>query len=462
MTTIGTQAMEPKAPAPAYERFRSLLDGLIDAAVIVDKDLKPLAWNTAYMQTVGLRPRKFQKMAGEPGRRCRDLLELDVCDSSCLAAKVFKTQRSVRMDELSGASKVAEADQAEPSEDNQKKTLIVSAVPLHDHEGRVVAVLEVYRDVTAEARIQERYKYLLDQERRRAEILEEQVKERTAELSKSLEQLRATRAQLVQSEKLSSLGQLVAGIAHEINNPINFIYGNTDFLNTYVKQFMQLIDLLGELDLSAADKAKVAEAKSAIDYDYLVEDTGKLLVSIRNGAERATNIIRDLRAFIHGGAGEQRAPVNLTRCLETTLNLVQHEARGRINVERRYPEDLPQVLANESQLNQVFMNLIVNAIQAIRTKGTITLAIERRDKGLAVDVSDDGVGISEEQQLKVFDPFFTTKPVGQGTGLGLSISYSIVDAHGGRLSVKSQIGKGATFTVWLPESIIVTSGAPNS
>ncbi len=445
---VSERAPKDESKQP-YGEYRALLDGLTDAAVIVDPSLRPLAWNAPYMQTVGLRARRFGKVAAEPGTRCCDLFELEVCESSCLAKRVLETGRSLRMDELRGSSKVREADAGEPEE----STLIVSAVPVHNDAGEVAAVLEMYRDVTAEARIQTRYKYLLDQERRRAEILEEQVKERTAELRKSLEELQATRAQLVQSEKLSSLGQLVAGIAHEINNPINFIYGNTDFLRSYVESFQAIVTFMDELSLPDAVARRLAEKKEELDYDYLVEDTRKLLNSIRNGAERATAIIRDLRAFIHGGS-EQRAPVQLAKCIETTLNLVVHQTRGRIEIERNYGDSL-LILGNEGQLNQVFMNLIVNAIQAIKAEGRIVITMGRREAGLAIDITDNGVGISEAAQLKVFDPFFTTKPVGQGTGLGLSISYSIVDAHGGRLSVKSAPGEGSTFTVWLPESIIM-------
>ncbi len=434
------------------ERFRALLDGIIDAAVIVDKDLRPLAWNNAYVLAVGLRAKRFGKVVSEPATRCRDLFELEVCASKCLAARVFGNRRATRMDEIRGRSKHAEATGDKASE---QQTLIVNTVPLHDDDGATIAVLEIYRDVTAEARIQERYKVLLEKERDRAEILEEQVRERTAELRESLEQLQATRQQLIQTEKLSSLGQLVAGIAHEINNPINFIYGNTDFLRAYVDTFLKLLRLYEEFELTAADRDKLAEKKKELDFDYVVEDTGKLLSSIRNGAERAAAIVRDLRSFIHRRSTE-RAPVSLHHCIETTLGLVVHETRARITLNKMFAPDLPRILGHEGQLCQVLMNLIMNAIQAIKDKGEITIRTRRTSDGVCVDVSDTGIGISEADQLKVFDPFFTTKPVGQGTGLGLSISYSIVDGHGGRLSVQSQLGKGTTFTMWLPQSCVIT------
>ncbi len=271
------------------------------------------------------------------------------------------------------------------------------------------------------------------------------------ELDRSAEELRAARDQLIRAEKLSSIGQLVAGIAHEINNPINFIYGNVEFLRTYVGKLLELVRALDDMVDDPAKRRRIEELKRAMEYDYLVEDTAKLLDAMHHGAERATGIIKDLRAFIHGGSA-QREPVALARCLDTTLSLVTHETRGRIEVVKRY-EPVPPVIGNEGQLDQVFMNLVVNAIQAIPGEGTITIVLEPRDGGVAVDVIDDGVGIAEADQLRIFDPFFTTKPVGEGTGLGLSISYSVVDAHGGRLTVRSAPGEGSTFTVWLPAGV---------
>jgi two-component system, NtrC family, sensor kinase len=420
------------------EGYRTLVDGLSDAAVIVNRDLRPLVWNNAYAESVGVRGRRFAVLVDEQNRQCHDLFELECCKNDCLARRCFDGGRSVRVHELHGKSKETA---------NDPKTLIVSAIPLRDGD-EVVAVLEIYRDVTAEARVQERFKILLERERERAKTLEQLVKERTAELERSLEELRATRAQLVQSEKLSSLGQLVAGIAHEINNPINFIYGNLDFLESYVQSFKRLIAVAGESQLSPEDRRRFDELKEEVELDYIDKDCQRLLGSIRSGAERASQIVRDLRTFIHGGRG-QMEPVRVTQCVETTLNLLTHETKDRITVTRDYAPELPLVLGNEGQLSQVFMNLLINAVQAIEGAGTVSVRLRKHDGGVLAEVQDTGKGISDEDQLKVFDPFFTTKAVGEGTGLGLSISYSIVDGHGGRISVQSKVGEGSTFRVWL-------------
>ncbi len=434
-----------------YGRYLALVQGLVDAAVVVDHELRPLAWNAAYAQAVGVRGRRLAKLISAPGIRCHNLFDLEVCNESCLVSRCFATKRFVRMDEIHGGSRIVARpdDSALGAKTAARGTYIVTAVPLTDEAGEVLAVLEIYRDVTAEVRIQERYKAMIEQERHRTSDLAREVQARTAELERSLAELRATRMQLIHSEKLSSLGQLVAGIAHEINNPINFIYGNTDFLRSYVGKYLELIHTLETMICHPEHRRRIDELKEQIEFDYMVEDTEKLVSSIRSGAERAAGIIRDLRSFIHGGS-DRREEVDLEHCLETTLNLVSHQARGRIKIVREYARGLPPVLANEGQLNQVFMNLIMNAIHAIVAKGTITVRLAAGDGGVIVQVSDDGVGISEADQLKIFDPFFTTKPVGQGVGLGLSISYSVVDAHGGKLSVESRPGCGATFSVWLP------------
>lgn len=423
------------------EQLTSLLDGLIDAALIVDKDLRPVAWNSAYIQAAGLRPRAFERKVREEGVCCHQLFRLEVCEKECLAARAFSARRSVRLNEIRGGAGNGR---------EKESRLIVSSIPLEDRNGEIIAALEIYRDVSAEARIQERYKLLLEQERRRSVMLEDQVRQRTAELERSLEVLQETRAQLVQTEKLSSLGQLVAGLAHEINNPINFIYGNLDFLKQDVETYKRVVSAYESLALDASEHEIIESVKRETDFAYVSEDLDTLMHAIRSGVERAAGIVRDLRAFVHPGTHE-RAPVNVIEVVEATINLVKHQLRDRIVVVRSYSEALPLVTGNHGQLGQVFMNLIMNAIQAIPEgrKGNIWITVHPDGDGLAVDVRDDGIGIAEVNLPRVFDPFFTTKPVGKGTGLGLSISYSIINAHGGRISVTSQLGRGTTFCVWL-------------
>ena len=421
---------------------QEVLDQLTDAAIVVDNELRPVAWNARYLQQVGLRQQQFQRRL-KTGLRCCDLLRLELCETNCLAAQVRQQRRPQRVDEIEGWVESAPED---------KMTFIVNASPVYDDQGVIVGTLEIYRDVTAEARIQSRYKALLDTERRRAEVLEEEVRNRTRDLEASVIELKSTRAQLIQAEKLSSLGQLVAGVAHEINNPTSFIYGNIKFLTEHVQALLKIVDFAqapGTIDQAMVDAWNELLANTEIDY--VRDDVFKVIAAMTTGAERVASIVRDLRRYVHKGASDGMAPTDVVRCLDTSLGLLKLELRGLHKVEQSYEPNPPQVLANEGQLSQVFVNLIVNAIHAVRGRdGVIKVVLTCRDGGVCVEISDNGVGIPEANLLKVFDPFFTTKPVGEGTGMGLAIAHSIVDSHKGTIKVRSEVGVGTTFTVWIP------------
>jgi two-component system NtrC family sensor kinase len=325
--------------------------------------------------------------------------------------------------------------------DGEEMTVIVSAVPLGDY------IVETYRDVTAEMRIQRRLKVLLDRERRAKTNLEEMVEERTNEL-------RQAQAHLVLQEKMSTLGRLVAGMAHELNNPINFVYGNVDFLAQYMEDLLTMVRAVDQAaDLPPRVRAELDAIKLRIEFDYMVEDSHKLLRSIRNGAERTAAIVRDLKNFSRTGAGDM-VETDVIAGIETTLNLISPLHKGRITVERAYEPGLPKLVCNAGHINQVFMNILTNAAQAIHGPGTIRIAVESGEAGevgvLRVAISDTGEGIRPDVLERITDPFFTTKGVGEGTGLGLWISDSIVRAHGGVLHCDSKVGLGSTFTVTLP------------
>ncbi|HZX26183.1 MAG TPA: ATP-binding protein [Telluria sp.] len=282
--------------------------------------------------------------------------------------------------------------------------------------------------------------------------LEQRVGERTAaleaanaELSGTLAELKAAQGQLVQSEKMASLGQLVAGVAHELNNPIGFIYANFPHLEEYTNELLALIDALRALPLDPAQKALVEEKIRAMDLDFIKEDTVKIIRSGKSGAARIKEIVSSLRSFSRLDEAELKS-VRLEDGIDDTLALLQHQIRNRIAVRKDYRLNEP-VLCFAGQINQVFMNVIHNAIQAMDAGGTLDIATWRDGDFACVSVSDSGKGIAPEVLGKIFDPFFTTKKVGEGTGLGLSISYGIVEKHGGRIDVRSAPGKGATFTI---------------
>lgn len=286
--------------------------------------------------------------------------------------------------------------------------------------------------------------------------LELKVKERTEQLEKSNEalqkayqDLQGAQQHLIQSEKMASLGQLVAGIAHEIKNPLNFIYGNTGFLSKYVGSLKSLIAALEHLpSIDMADHRKIQTLKGEMDYDFLIQDLDTLVANFAEGAQRINNIVKDLRTFSRMDA-EQLSDIDLHASIDVALNLLANQYRGRIQIHREYAH-IPHIQGYEGKLNQVFMNLLSNAIQAVEKEGDIWIRTSTGNGQVKIQIQDNGIGIPRNHLHKIFEPFFTTKGVGQGTGLGLSISYGIVQQHEGRIVAESTPGQGSTFTVILP------------
>ena len=268
--------------------------------------------------------------------------------------------------------------------------------------------------------------------------LEQQVKDRTKELEAAYSELKSTQAMMVHSEKMKSLGELVAGITHEINNPVNFIYGNLIHLKNYTSDMMSVIDAYTEFesDLSEEHKEKIKALKDNIDLEFLKEDLPELIRSCQEGTERTKNIVLDLKNF----SRLEEAVINnvdLPKEIDTTLNIL-------------YQENLPHVEAYGGQLNQVFMNILDNAAFAIQEKGDVWIRLKSDGKNAIIEFEDNGCGMDETTRKKVFDPFFTTKEVGQGTGLGMAISYKVIKNHKGNIALESEPDKGSKFTITLP------------
>jgi len=258
--------------------------------------------------------------------------------------------------------------------------------------------------------------------------------------------------QLMQSEKLASIGQLAAGVAHEINNPIGYVYSNLGTLEKYVQDTFDLLDLYEQAETSITDpetRAKLKVAKEKVDIAFLKQDLHALMSESKDGITRVKNIVQNLKDFSHVDITEEWHYANLHTGIDSTLNIVNNEIKYKAEVIKKYG-DIPEVECLSSQLNQVFMNILVNASHAIEARGTITISTGQRGDEVWVEFSDTGKGIAPEHLQKIFDPFFTTKPVGKGTGLGLSLSYGIIQKHHGRIEVSSEPGKGSTFRIWLP------------
>ena len=281
--------------------------------------------------------------------------------------------------------------------------------------------------------------------------LEQQVKDRTKELEVAYSELKSTQAMMVHSEKMKSLGELVAGITHEINNPVNFIYGNLIHLKNYTADLLSIIEQYGEFegDLSEEHKQKIQEIKDDIDLEFLKDDLPELIRSCQEGTERTKNIVLDLKNF----SRLEEAVINnvdLPREIDTTLNILHNKIKNKITVHKEYQENLPHVEGFGGQLNQVFMNILDNAAFAIKEKGDIWIRLNSDENNAIIEFEDNGCGMDEKTVKKVFDPFFTTKEVGQGTGLGMAISYKVIKNHNGSINIESKQGEGTKFTIILP------------
>lgn len=283
--------------------------------------------------------------------------------------------------------------------------------------------------------------------------LMEEALHRTGEEQRSLiEKLKETQAQLLQSEKMASIGQLAAGVAHEINNPIGFVSSNMKSLQTYVDKLLQVIsqqeNLLQGDEVSAELKKQAQQLIIDMDLSYLRDDVVDLITESLDGLKRVKDIVQSLKDFSHVGESDWQM-VDLIKGLESTITIANNELKYKTVIEKHYGE-LPLVKGLASQLNQVFMNLLVNAAHSIAERGVISIYTECKEDWVYIRIQDTGCGIPSENLSRIFDPFFTTKPIGSGTGLGLSLSYGIVQKHNGHIEVQSEVGVGTSFTVCLP------------
>jgi two-component system NtrC family sensor kinase len=469
----------------AQKVLAQIIDSSPVPTFVIDRDHLITHWNRACEQVLGIPAtdmvgtRRQQKVFYDRERPTMADLIVDGGMEQAISA-LYANKRLTRSQLIPGAY---EAEDFFPQFSERGRWLYFVAAPLNDAEGRLTGAVETLQDFTerriAESALIASKRELENLAATRAEQLREATREleadvarreqAEAELTRQIDELSAlhgdlkqAQQQLVQSEKLASIGQLAAGVAHEINNPIGFVQSNLGSLERYFEHIMKLLEgyregeaLLGEAFRNHPEGAalieRIKKLKEDAELDYLKDDIPELLQESRDGIVRVKKIVADLKDFSRVDTRNEWEWADLRVGLDSTLNVVHNEIKYRADVVRDYGE-LPQIRCLPSQLNQVFMNLLVNAAQATPegAHGTITIRCGTRAGGVWVEVADTGSGIPEENLKRIFDPFFTTKPIGKGTGLGLSLSYGIVQKHGGHIEVASTLGAGTRFRILLP------------
>ena len=364
---------------------------------------------------------------------------------SDLAAKYFADEKQV-MD--SGQSLFDYEELVEDQDTGELGWTVTTKVLLRDEQGAVNGIVGIGYDVTQRKQMEARL-------RERTQALE--VANATLEAEKEqqrilIRKLSDMQGQLLQSEKMASIGQLAAGVAHEINNPLAFISANFGALERDARDILRLINAFEGVEglLPGDARAPVACMKQDIGLDDIRMDLDDLFKESREGLQRVKHIVQNLKDFSRPG-GTQKEMADLEQGLDSTLNVAWNEIKYKADVVKEYA-GIPALYCLPSQINQVFLNLLINAAHAIEGKGTIVVRTGSDDKAVWVEVEDNGSGIAPEHLEHIFEPFFTTKPVGKGTGLGLSIVYGIVQSHQGMIDVKSVVGRGTTFRVTLPRA----------
>lgn len=304
------------------------------------------------------------------------------------------------------------------------------------------------------------YKAAYERQKKAREIAENNLENKSRELFESNQslvqaynRLKDQKAQLLHQEKLASIGQLAAGVAHEINNPTGFVKSNLRTMVSYAQSFTKIVESYEDLinDTSNGDieiKSKVKKIRRKNDLDFIMEDMFDLLEESLEGTERIEDIVMGLKNFARPDQDEKQL-FSLNECIESTLKLVNNEVKYKADIELDLGE-IPEIEGKPGAISQVILNLVVNAADAIPEHGNIFIATAVDKKEIKMSIRDNGSGIPQEILTKIYDPFFTTKEVGKGTGLGLAISHGIIQKHGGRLTVESKEGEGTEFTIALP------------
>ena len=413
------------------------LDLIFNAASVgmrvIDDNHTVIRANSNFLKMVGL------SMEEVIGKKCFDIFSGAKCHTPACPLLLIKD----------GMRRV-EYEVDKILADHERITCILTAVPYFGPDGRLIGIVEDFKDITPRKKAMNELKEAYAAAQDLSAALQEknrELEEGHRKLAQAHIELKAAQSQMLQREKMASVGQLASGVAHEINNPVGFVSSNLTTLAKYIDRLTQYIDIL-QKEVGGTAQEKVQAASKELKIDYIAEDARDLIRESLDGTGRVSTIVRGLKSFSRiDEATLQMADIN--ECLEATLNIVWNELKYKATVTKEYG-DIPLTLCNPQQLNQVFMNFLVNAAQAIAKQGEIRIRTRHENNWIFVSIADTGCGIAPENLTRIFEPFFTTKDVGKGTGLGLSISYDIIKKHGGDISVESEQGAGTTFTVKIP------------
>lgn len=426
-------------------KLRIVIDSLGEEIVSLDRDMKIVTVNKALTNRLKCRPEEVV------GKHCFDNA---ISENNFLRDEGVQSLVSNVFKNGSEASDLVIVKGGNGEETFRK----VSCQPIRNESDDVFQVVVLAQDVTEDRRKTQQIHLLNEQLMANTAKIENQ----NIELKNTLKQLENTQAQMIQSEKMASIGQLAAGVAHEINNPTGFISSNLKTLMDYQGDIAHLIENYRQFitDVSSEEfgdripealkqsAQKLSAIENDIDLEFLLDDIDDLIGDCREGTDRIKKIVMDLKDFAHPGEDKIKS-IDINKGLESTLNVVNNEIKYKATVKKELG-DIPPVKGYPQQLNQVFMNILVNAAQAIEKKGEIVVKTQQVNGHVEIKISDTGCGIPEENLHKIFDPFFTTKDVGKGTGLGMNIAYNIVKKHNGKLEADSTVGKGTTFTIKIP------------
>ena len=404
----------------SQERYRALVDNTVLGIAVMDTNYSIIMVNPTFADL-------FKRSASDfVGKYCFNEFEnrKEVCPH-CPGKRAM----------ISG--KTEEVETQGVRDDGSRFHVHNRAAPFFGADGELKGFIEMVEDTDARKKTEERMKMI------------------NSELTKAYAELKQAHSQILQQEKMASIGQLAAGVAHEINNPVGFIMSNLNSLQKYNNRFCEFIKIQEEVIRELSDSEmpvnianKLDEHRKSLRIDYITDDTHDLIRESIEGAERVKRIVQDLKSFSRVDETEVKLS-DINSGIESTVNIVWNELKYKTTLHKEYG-DIPMTKCNLGQLNQVFMNILVNSAQAIEKQGEITIKTWQDNGDINVSISDTGCGIPKDKINRIFDPFFTTKEVGKGTGLGLSIAYDIVKKHNGSISVESEVEKGTTFTIKIP------------